>query len=286
MSFRRILALPGEAATAGAVLDCANAFSLRFDGRIDVVLAEADIRNSLALAADGMGAAVIEEIVETAERVTAETRTAVEHVVAERRVAFGLGTEPVAPAHRALSFIALTDDPAGRRLLALARLSDLIVTAQPHLEGTMAITPSGFDVASLLLEAGRPVLVAPAAGAPPALNRIAFAWNGSKEAAHALSVALPLFFQAEQIIPFIAAKTEAADLLAYLDLYGVRHTPPVTIEAGAADAGAALLSAAQQQGADLLVMGAYGRSRLREMILGGATLDVLRHTRLPILMMH
>lgn len=286
MSFRHILALPGEAAAAGAVLDCANAFAQRFDARIDTVLAEADIRNSLALAADGMGAAVIEDIVETAERVTRDQRTAVLEIVIARRVAYGVMETAVAPARRCLTFETLIDDPAGRELLARARLADLIVTPQPKPEGAMAITPSGFDAAVLLLEAGRPVLIAPPVGGTPALSRIAFAWNGSKEAAHALAAALPIMYQADRVSVMVSAKTEPGPLLDYLALHGVRTAPPVVIDAGSSEAGAALLAAARNEAADLLVMGAYGRSRLREMILGGATLDVLRHATMPVMLMH
>jgi nucleotide-binding universal stress UspA family protein len=166
------------------------------------------------------------------------------------------------------------------------RLADLIVL---HLPGLPSLaTGQAFDAA--VFESGRPVLLTPDAVPEAPLRHVMVAWNGSREATHALAGALPLLHSAGEVSVFVAAPTEAErarvkDVTAYFAWHGIT---PTEIIANLPDnaAGAALLKEASERGATLLVMGAFSRGRLRQILLGGATSHVLQHTTLPVLMAH
>lgn len=137
-----------------------------------------------------------------------------------------------------------------------------------------------------LMSAARPILLVPKSGAESIGRSIAVAWNGSAEAARAVAGALPMLQNAEQVHVLTAAgphvQVEQAKSLAhYLGWHGIiseTHAlyPKTRV-------GAALLDRAKELGADLVVMGAYGHSRVRELIFGGVTHHVVGHHDLPVL---
>jgi len=193
----------------------------------------------------------------------------------------------------------LIDDEASSGLALQARVADLLVLSQPG---------DGAELVSQVLpHAGRPVLVLPAvpgsgrANSPVVLpRRILVAWDASREAGRALDSALPLLRQAE-LVELIVCETDPAgrvardvqmaDPLPYLARHGVHATlRRHTLGGGGLfqrDAvGEALLSVATDDGFDLMVMGAYAHSRLRETFLGGATRTVLAKMTLPVLLEH
>jgi nucleotide-binding universal stress UspA family protein len=123
-------------------------------------------------------------------------------------------------------------------------------------------------------------------------RRALIAWNGRREAARAVHDALPLLTDAEQTVvltvgaePSDAEADPAAEILRHLGRHDlpVRAAHEVETDLDIADI---LLNRAAESGADLLVMGAYGHSRLREFVLGGATRSILRQMTLPVLMAH
>ena len=141
-----------------------------------------------------------------------------------------------------------------------------------------------------LFETGRRVLVAPLL-APTSLGRnIAIAWNGSAEASRAVANAIPFLTRSEAVI-ILAAETDktphstAGELATYLAWHSIAaeigdfspERPSV---------GEALLGEATSRGADLLVMGGYSHSRMRQLILGSVTRHVLTAAELPVLMAH
>ena len=173
-----------------------------------------------------------------------------------------------------------------------ALCSDLLVLGQHDGDDLQALgVPSDF-VASVLVASGKPALVVPYAGAFATLGRaVLIAWKPTREAARAVSAALPLLGQAQSI--HITAELDpdaqaggTSDLEAYLRLHGVaaRIERHAAIPADAA--GDMLLSLAAYVGADLLVMGCYGHSRARELVLGGASRTVLKSMTVPVLMAH
>jgi nucleotide-binding universal stress UspA family protein len=182
------------------------------------------------------------------------------------------------------------DEYAG--LCMQARYADLVVLGQAAAAGAedAGLLPELPDY--LLLNCGRPVLLVPRAGRFPTIGkRVLVAWNGSVEAAKAVTGALPLLRGAEQVTLAVLGnnsetlgQSPGADIALYLARHGVRVE--VLRRPEPHDPGQAILSLAADFGADLLVMGAYGHSRFREMMLGGATRTILATATLPVLMAH
>lgn len=172
------------------------------------------------------------------------------------------------------------------------RAFDLLVLGQPDPdpEEPLAV-PAGTDVLphDLAIRAGRPILTVPYAGEYPSIGqRVMVAWNGSKEATRAVHDALPFLKTAKQVVVFginpeKAKGTPGADLARHLARHGVTVEAAHTVADDIA-AGEALLSAAADRSIDLLVMGAYGHARLREMIFGGVTETILGSMTCPVLL--
>lgn len=170
-----------------------------------------------------------------------------------------------------------------------ARYADITVVGQTDKDDEAVI--AGL-VDNLVLDAGGPVLVWPYAGSfDTRAETVLLAWNGTREAKRALSDALPLLRQANNVIVFSIGTDDGthlpgAEASAHLARHGVkadaRHRP-ASSDIAAADI---LLSAISDYSVDLLVMGAYGRHRLRELLLGGMTRDILRRMTVPVLMSH
>lgn len=181
-----------------------------------------------------------------------------------------------------------SDDDALSALQRHGRHCDLAVLGQPDPDrdpSAMGSTLPG----DLALALGRPVLVLPYIGQYTAPGKtVLIAWNDSREAARAVHDALPMLLAATSVIVLCIDGDEqqqrsAASLVQHLSHHGItaklRHTTAADIGAGEA-----LLSALADNSADLLVMGAYGHSRLREMTLGGVTHTILQSMTVPVLL--
>jgi nucleotide-binding universal stress UspA family protein len=142
--------------------------------------------------------------------------------------------------------------------------------------------------AQVVLSSGRPVLCVPHAGSFATLGqRVLVAWRGTRESARALHDALPLLVRARHVTLFTAGDGSAGgeEALRHLADHGVEAELRQTALDGI-DAGTAILNAVADVSADLLVMGAYGHSRMREFVFGGATSTVLRSMTVPTLISH
>jgi nucleotide-binding universal stress UspA family protein len=182
----------------------------------------------------------------------------------------------------------LIDDEAGAGLTSSARYADLLVLGQ-HEPGMPLPPPGGSLAAHVLLACPRPVLVVPYIQQETVIGkRILVAWNGSVQAIRALSAALPFLRQAEQvtIAAFRSPDDPPADpdLLPYLKRHGIAAV--MLAESPGLRGGEPLLSLVVDQPADMLVMGAYGRAHLSELLLGGVTRTVLESMTVPVLMAH
>lgn len=178
-----------------------------------------------------------------------------------------------------------------RTVAAAARCADLTIVGQHDPDAPGYFTPATL-AEDLVFAAGGPVLVVPYIGAAPKLRRVLVGWNGSREAARAVHDALPLLLRAERVTVLSIAAAGAdpqavpgADLCQALARHDVPAEAATTVAAGI-EPGELLLSEAASGSADLIVMGAYGRSRAREMLLGGATRSVLRQMTVPVLFAH
>lgn len=174
-----------------------------------------------------------------------------------------------------------------------ARYADLTVVPQ-GLDLGVPSADLGALPEELALAVGRPVLVIPRYGAfAPIGRRVLVAWNGSREATRAVHDALPILARAEQVTvlsidPHMeseGARLAGADIALYLARHGAT-TRVASIEGADLAVGDLLLSYAADKDIDLIVMGAYGHARLREMVLGGATRSLLQHMTVPVLLSH
>jgi nucleotide-binding universal stress UspA family protein len=175
-----------------------------------------------------------------------------------------------------------------------ARYADLTILGQldPDNEEMAMLRPRPERVA---LASGRPILVVPYAGDFTALPKcVLIGWDGSREAARAVADAMPLLAAADaatvltidpQPGPDGEGDVPGADLALHLARHQVTARIERTPSAGV-PVGEVLLSRAADLGADLLVMGAYGHSRARELLLGGATRTILASMTIPVLMSH
>lgn len=174
-----------------------------------------------------------------------------------------------------------------------ARYSDLVITGQPE---DMEVDWMSAALSNrIALESGRPVLVVPYTGLrQPIGKRVLVAWNARREAVRAVHDALPILTKADSVEilsinpkdnPSGEGDIAGADLCLHLARHGV-NAEAHTIRASDIDVANLLLSHSADRDSDLLVMGAYGHSRFRELVLGGATRDVLGHMTLPVLMSH
>lgn len=174
-------------------------------------------------------------------------------------------------------------------LPTLGRSYDLVIAGQPNPETADLNRGVGVPLGALTLAMGRPVLAFPYIGRYPTLARTAIiAWNGSREAARAAHDALPLLQDARSVIILgINSTAEAAASGATLVQHFIHHGIPARGKQMKTDGigeGEALLSALVDEGAELLVMGIYGHSRVREMILGGVSETLLESMTIPVLM--
>lgn len=196
----------------------------------------------------------------------------------------------------------LIDDEAGAGIALHARCADLVVLGQAE-PGVAALADLP---AYVVLHSGRPVLVLPYAGpsagqAGPLGRTVLAAWDASAEAARALLLALPLLRRAGTLRIAVfdhpsgartVAEAAAADPRPWLARHGIQAELSVHALDGTRgrhrrhEVGDALLSLATDLSADLLVMGAYGHSRMRETILGGVTRTVFESMTIPVLMAH
>lgn len=193
----------------------------------------------------------------------------------------------------------LIDDEGGAGMSLFARTADLVIVGQsdPGAKAAAAEIPS-----YVTTHAGRPVLVVPFAGELASVGqRILVSWDGGREAARALQLALPLLKQANHVS--IAVFEVSSDQHTALDAMAadprpwlLRHGVKAALSVHAVDhhlrlnrrheVGERLLSLATEGGFDLLVMGAHGHSRIRESLLGGVTRTVLESMTVPVLLAH
>ncbi len=172
-----------------------------------------------------------------------------------------------------------------------ARYCDLAVVGQSD----TAIDGERRLADHLPLASGTPVLIVPCVGRYPTVGeRVLLGWDASREAKRAMSDALPILSQAKRVVVLAVNPQEGktahgevpcADIALHLARHGVRAECSA-IPAQDLEVGSVLLSRAADEGSDLIVIGAYGHSRLKELILGGTTRHLLAHMTVPVLMSH
>ncbi len=174
-----------------------------------------------------------------------------------------------------------------------ARYADLLILGQSQSDDPDNISEGLAD--NLVLEGGAPCLVIPYIGTRPTLGkRILLAWNESRESSRALRDALPLM-QAAEAVSVLLIKPKSHDekhtatqekvIISYLADHGIDAGINLCVD-NHLDPGDTILAQASDNDTDLIVMGAYGHSRLRELVLGGATRHLLKEMTVPVFISH
>jgi nucleotide-binding universal stress UspA family protein len=173
-----------------------------------------------------------------------------------------------------------------KRILWHARHSDLVIVGRARKANGL---PTDF-IEELLVGCGRPVLIANSTARPTLTGTVMVCWKETPESARAMSAAMPYLTRADHVVVVSVAESEEptdvmGDVARQLAWNGVRAETRVITRHGAA-VPEALASAARDCSADLVVMGAYGRSRMRELLFGSCTHAVIHGAERPVLLMH
>jgi nucleotide-binding universal stress UspA family protein len=275
----------------GAVFQSALTVARAFAAHLEVLHVHVDAAAMAArmvpAAEVGIGATVIglvDQIEEDAGRREAKARKTFEEFCArERLVAADM---PIAQGAPSVQWLRQIGDQ-GYWVAELGRSADLLIIGRRTDDPGVSVEA----IETALFGSGRPVLISPAAALAALPETIVIAWKSTPEAARAVGAAMPLLSTAKQILIVTIAEDqglsdeeEGARLLTSLRWHGfnvsLRRLPP-----GPQGAASTLLAAAAEQAA-LIVMGAYGNSRLRQWVFGGFTRHILRGAEVPVLMMH
>lgn len=193
-------------------------------------------------------------------------------------------------AHVAVEQTVLAQPALDRHIARIGRYCDLAITGRPYGDAHSPIAAIIFE--ALLFGANAPVLVTPDA-APRAFDHITVAWNDSEEALSAIRKSLPLLVAAQHVdlvmVDPPARSPERSDPGGALALMLARHGVKCEVSILSKTlprVSDVLLRFATDRQSDLIVMGAYGHSRFREALIGGATRDILEEAEIPVFMAH
>ncbi|MBI4184265.1 MAG: universal stress protein [Proteobacteria bacterium] len=287
MAIRTILLPLSSLETDAAATELALLIARHFDAHVMGLHVRMDPRDIAPLAGEGLSGAMIEEMMEVCEKdgikQSGGARKLFEDACAKANIPF-----VDSPGPQGANLSASWRSEVGREednVVWHSRVNDLTVIARPQAGGEKSTTEV---LHAAIMGAGRGVLVAPAKAPSICGKRIAIAWNGSAEAAGAVSVGKPFLERCEALCLMSAEEGYShgpgvSELESHLRWHGL-HPEIRHFGAPGENIGASLLQRLAEYGADLLIMGAYTHSRLRHLILGGVTSHVLAHAELPILM--
>jgi nucleotide-binding universal stress UspA family protein len=269
-----------------AVFASALAVARRFGAHLEFLHVRPDAAaTAVSMAADGGGATMVGSLITRLEEEADQRETKANQQFQGfcQREALALCDAPSAPSGPSARWLReIGAEPYW--VTEYGRAADLLVIGRPGKGGSLE------TIEGALIDSGRPLLIPAAAPLASVPETVAIAWKATREAARAVTAALPFLQIAKQIVIMTVAEDhsaleeEAERLMAALRWRGV----PVTVrhlQPDGHDAADKLLGAAREHAA-LLVMGGYGHSRLREWIFGGFTQHVLRGCEVPVLMAH
>lgn len=289
MSIAMVLGLIDGTESSEAALQAALQLGKRFSARVDLLHVEIDVASAVPVVGEGMSGAAVEQIMQSlqteAQARATEARRVFEAGSAKAKLTVVEPDAAPRPGAFEVSFRHVVGREADE-IIHRGRLCDLIVVARATDPGDGEAS-AAFDVA--MFDTGRPTVLVPAKPVAAIGETVAVAWNQTREAARAVGAAIPILAKAKKVVILTGRESDSApepsELARYLAAHGVSaKTWAFTPKSGAI--GDELLAEAQKADADLLVMGAYGHSRLRELVLGGATRGVLGRGAIPILLAH
>ncbi len=279
MAYKSVLTILTNSATALLALEAATAVARREKGHLDILCVGID-RTQTGYYYTGANAMILQETLERAQEDADKLGDFAKEKMQAEDIPWGCET-------------AVAQIAALARLVAeRARFADLVVLPRPYGEGRGIEDEAVIEAA--LFEGHAPVLVVPESGLPENLgSRIVVAWNESAEALSAVRRAMPLLARADHVdIAIIDPPPhgpERSDPGGRLSQMIARHGCRAEVSVLAKtmpQVSDVIQRHANDRTADLVVMGAYGHSRFREAILGGATRNMLEGSKLPVLLAH
>lgn len=269
-------------------LKTAIAMARDCEAHLNVVHVRANPKDAVPLLGEGMSGAVIEDIIAAAEKEAVERARRAREIFDEVCSSQGIAWVDGPPAAGGPTATWIEETGREDEVVALrGRLADMIILSRPTDDAAVAAT---MTLNASLVETGRGVLIVPPGGAENFGKRVAISWNGSAEAARAVAASMSIIEDAEKVLILTidgdsASPNVATELSNYLAWHGVNaevETSPVDDS----QVGPTVLHKCAEWNADMLVMGAYTHSRLRQLIMGGVTRYVLSEAKLPVVMVH
>jgi len=285
MTIRTILAGASGGTASDGAIEVACRLAKQFQAHLEGLHVRPDPEELIMAAGAGFGMPLPGDWV---DRVSGDAEAAATRLKASFLAAASRHGLPVREAPATGASVSWHEETgyAPSALAARARFFDLIVLGRSE---RVVDRPYTDAVEETLIGSGRPVLLAPARMPDTVGATIALGWNGSPEAVRVMTASLDLLQAASAVFVITVGdkhKDSAGLIRDYLAWRGiaakVRHVPSI---AGVGP-GAQLLSAARDDGADLLVMGGYGQTPWREMLFGGATREIVGVSLLPLLISH
>lgn len=285
MAYRRLLCILTGGDSDAQALSTAFALVGPVNGNVNALFLRHDPRDAMPMIGEGMTGAMIQDVMKSLEEENRIRGAQARRHFDAACAAAGAAECSQAPGVDRVSACweeaeGVTEDV----LTAAVRLADAAVFPPLSQELRTAIL-AGME--AVLLEGGRPVIVAAAEPPPTVGRKVAIAWNGRVQATRALALALPVLREAQEVHIFTVG-TPKTDVESgrKLQEYLAWHNVPAAHHRlqKQSTVAASLLDECDQVGIDLLVMGGYGHSRLREMILGGVTRDMLDQNAVTLLM--
>jgi nucleotide-binding universal stress UspA family protein len=287
MAFSSILVPLEESEILDSVLGTALVFARRYDSYIEGLCIRPSLAGAVAVGFEG-GAAALSG---TEEQFEEEQQLRTERLHAEFQNFIEANSIPLAEDNYTKLCARWVEDEAsgigifGQR----ARVFDLTVVGRP-MPGAM--TPAMNTLETVLFESGRPILIAPPTRPTDIGRHIVIAWNGGTETARAIAFAKAVLREADRITVLAVEggmgpgpSVESVQVNLARDDVEV-DIRPVPGRRSSAEAGNIILSETMEVGGDLLIKGGYTQSRLRQMIFGGATSQILSNAEVPVLMAH
>ena len=281
---KNLLAVIGDG-NAGSVLEAALMVARRFNGHI-VGLHSLTTEYAVVFGGE-MGFSISSEVDRTLEREGHERRDQARRLFRDFMTAHGVPIETPAPGYTGPSASWREEDGRQNAIVGMSgRIFDLILVEQP--EKLASIAEATLEDA--LFESGRPVMMVPKAIGSQLGQTIAIAWNGSTETALTVAVSMPLLKLARQVVVVTALAQDmpepgpsGEELVRNLEGHGLSVSLRSAVGRQKPQ-GESFLKEAMAAGADLMLKGAYTRSRLRQMIFGGATRHIIMDAKIPVIM--
>ena len=285
MAIKSILCIFGGAAHEHSAMNVTFQLGKLYGAQLRFIHLTPDLASYAGLYADGMMVDnnLIEQLQKDNQGQMEKARKLVVAAAEHHHVPVGM-TE--APLHHASATFKQIMGVHDYLIANEGRLCDLIVLSGRNGAAYDVLTPALFDT-------GRPVLIMPAKKNWEWQDKnIALAWDGSLQAARALYNALPLMNKVEKFYVLCGQKSSEpidqeaeANLRSYVQAHGI-EPQIIRVTEGAHAVPDSLLARAKELKADLFIMGAYGHSQFREMVLGGMTDFMLKHADIPLLLSH